>query len=183
MYFGWWLNKPVDNTEAHMVEAFAGGNNSAGVADSIEGTATYMGPAAGKYVTKSFTAGDQTDAQVGHFNATATLTANFDVTAAVDLAPNSIVGSVTGFEQDGESLGTWEVSLKETMITDTGSFAGSTDMNFGLATSPDAGLWQGQFYGPGATPAVDQPGTAAGTFDAVVGDSGYVTGAFGAQKQ
>ena len=183
VYFGWWLNKPDKNTDDHMVEAFAGGNNIATAPAGLEGTATYMGPAAGKYVTKSFTDGDPTDAQVGHFNATATLTANFGPDKVGDLLADMISGSVTGFEQDGESLGTWKVSLKEATIDPSGSFASTTDMNFGGATSGDAGLWQGQFYGPGATPAADQPGTAAGTFDALVGDSGYVTGAFGAQKQ
>ena len=183
VYFGWWLNKPDDNTDAHMVETFAGGNNPAMAEATLEGTATYMGPAAGKYVTKSYTAGDLTDAQVGHFNATATLTANFDITAVGDLPGKSIDGSVTGFEQDGESLGTWKVSLNAAPINTNGSFTAMTDMNFGGATSLGAGNWQGQFYGPGATPADDHPSTAAGTFDAVVGDVGYVTGAFGAQKQ
>ena len=191
VYFGWWLHKPDGNTRTHMVEAFAGGNQPSEAVTDVTGTATYMGPAAGKYVTKSFTAGDLTDAQVGHFDATATLTANFDPALAGDVPENSIVGSVTDFEQDGESLGNWTVTLAgnaandqgvvEANITD-GNFNGLTNVNFGGATTMGAGKWQGSFYGALGTPAA-APGAAAGTFDARVGDSGYVTGAFGATKQ
>ena len=28
VYFGWWLNKPADNTDAHDVEVFAGGSTA-----------------------------------------------------------------------------------------------------------------------------------------------------------
>ena len=192
VYFGWWLNKPDDNAAAHMVETFAGGNNAAMAVANVTGAATYMGPAAGKYVTKSYTAGKLTDAQVGHFDATATLTANFGEVAAGDVERNSISGSVTDFEQDGESLGDWEVTLArpainpdatEGNININGSFNGATDAYFGGAASMGAGEWQGQFYGPDAADDTVAPSTAAGTFDAVVGDSGYVSGAFGAQKQ
>ena len=50
---------------------------AANVTSAIEGNATYVGPAAGKYATKSFSAGVQTDAGVGHFTASTTLTAKF----------------------------------------------------------------------------------------------------------
>ena len=62
-YFGWWLNKPKLNTGVHDVEVFAGGADyEALLTKGIVGTATYAGPAAGKYVTKTFSAGAQTDA-------------------------------------------------------------------------------------------------------------------------
>ena len=97
-YFGWWLDKPEDNADTHMTEVFTGavGDTGANVTAAIEGTATYVGPAAGKYATKSFSAGVQTDAGVGHFTASTTLTAKF----LNELEAGSIGGSVTGFELD-----------------------------------------------------------------------------------
>ena len=78
-YFGWWLNKPKANDEMHGVEVFAGGStgHEADVNNAIVGNATYSGPAAGKYVTKTFSAGVHSDSGVGHFTATANLTAKF----------------------------------------------------------------------------------------------------------
>ena len=99
-YFGWWLNKPKDNTDDHDVEVFAGGTaeHEALLTKGIVGTATYAGPAAGKYVTKTFSAGAQTDAGVGHFTANANLTAKFGT--ATDDDVGTIGGSVTGFVLD-----------------------------------------------------------------------------------
>ena len=91
------------------VEVFAGSTmgHAANVTDQIVGNATYSGPAAGKYVTKTFTAGAQTDASVGHFSANANLVARFG--NAVDVG--SIDGSITGFELDDGSNPGWTVKL------------------------------------------------------------------------
>ena len=92
------LNKPEDNTAVHVVEVFAGGttNHAANVTNEIVGTATYAGPAAGKYVTKTFEAGVHSDSGVGHFTANANLTAKF----GADNEAGTIGGSVTGFVLD-----------------------------------------------------------------------------------
>ena len=184
VYFGWWLHKPDNNAAVHMVEAFAGGTNPAEAPAALEGTATYEGPAAGKYVTKTFTAGDLADAQVGHFTATAELTANFGPDPAGDLPADMISGTITEFEQDGESLGNWEVTLGDASIAVVGTFNGATSVNFGGATTTAAGSWEGRFYAPGDTPASDHPGAAAGTFDAHLMDgTAHISGAFGAHKE
>ena len=110
-YFGWWLNMPKDNDGTHVVEVFAGGTtgNAANVTDEIVGNATYSGPAAGQYITKTYTAGVQTDAGVGQFTATANLTAKFgDASAA-----GTIGGSVTGFMLDGNMSAPWMVMLED----------------------------------------------------------------------
>ena len=140
-YFGWWLDKPEKNTVAHNVEVFAGGSSdthevTVGVA--IEGTATYAGPAAGKYVSKTFAAGVQTDAGVGHFTANADLTARFgdDAVAAVGTDEDVVAivgGSISGFELDDGSNPDWTVKLENTNLT-TGSntnFSGTTEVDFG----------------------------------------------------
>ena len=179
-HFGWWLDKPEDNTMPHMVEVFAGGTmeHSAGVAILIEGNATYKGPAAGKYATKTFSAGVQTDAGVGHFTAKANLTAKFDDAEMV----GTIGGSVTGFVLDTGASPTWTVKLEDAVLQDdTATFDGITVATFGPnATAP--GTWQGSFYNDADENDATAPGTVAGTFDAV-SDNATLIGGFGATKQ
>ena len=177
-YFGWWLDKPEDNMMPHMTEVFAGavGDDGANVTDAIEGTATYVGPAAGKYATKSFSAGVQTDAGVGHFTASTTLTAKFD---EVD-DDRTIDGSVTSFVLDDGATPTWSVKLMEAMLTlDDNNFDGVSEATFG-PTAKVMGVWEGAFYGAGA--ADTAPGTVVGTFSAV-SENASLLGAFGATKQ
>ena len=185
-YFGWWLNKPKENDDTHDVEVFAGGStmgHEAVIANTIEGNATYQGPAAGKYVTKTFEAGVHSDSGVGHFTATAHLTAKF----GADDAAGAIGGRVTNFVLDDTTSASWTVTLEDAFLT-TGeaTFNGTTEVNFGGDTTDTdpggAGTWQGSFYGAGATPADDEPSTVAGTFDALT-DNASVIGGFGATLQ
>ena len=183
-YFGWWLNMPKDNTAVHDVEVFAGGttDHAANVTNEIEGTATYSGPAAGRYVTKTYTAGVQTDAGVGQFTATANLTAQF---GAAD-APGTIGGAVSGFMLDGNTSADWTVVLEDADLTDdAATFNGLSEVNFGGGLTDGAtpaGTWQGSFYADAdATDDTNAPGTVAGTFDAVT-DNAAVIGGFGATK-
>ncbi len=182
-YFGWWLNKPKKEDAIHSVEVFAGGvgtDHEATIDDAIEGTATYTGPAAGKYATQTFTAGVQTDAAVGHFTATTHLTAKFgDETGPGE----GISGTVTGFQLDDVTSVPWKVNLE--LATYSGAnFTGTTEVDFGGgATATDnggAGNWQGTFYGPG-TEDEDAPSTVVGTFGAST-TSASVLGGFGATK-
>lgn len=196
-WFGWWLNKPKDNKAAHTVEVFAGGNNPANIPVVLEGTARYSGEAAGKYTTRTFTAGVQTDAGVGHFTADANLTARF----GNETAPGTITGNITNFLLDDSNSVAWRVALESADLTaDTATFGGWTEADFGGGlsdteatgtpsdTDPDGiGRWQGSFYGPGAaTVAADKryPDAVAGTFDALTADNNAtVTGGFGATRQ
>ena len=186
-WFGWWLDKPKDNDTLHTVEVFAGGTDghAAEIGMAIEGTATYRGTAAGKYATRTFTAGVQTDAAVGHFTANASLTARF----GDDDEPGSgINGSISGFMLDDTTPAAWSVTLeKADFMTGLATFTGFTEVNFGGgATDTDAGetnpgAWQGSFYGD-ATEDSDAPDAVAGTFSAAVANASVV-GGFGATKQ
>ena len=113
-YFGWWLNKPKANSGIqHGVEVFAGGTDAAMQAEvdqEIVGNATYSGPAAGKYVTKTLSAGVHSDSGVGHFTATANLTAKFGDDIA---AGRPSTGSVTGFVLDDVTSAPWKVILED----------------------------------------------------------------------
>ena len=185
-YFGWWLNKPVKAAGMHAVDVFAGGvmDHDAEITQAIVGTAKYAGPAAGKYATETFTAGVQTDAAVGHFTATANLTAKFGTVSEMG---DGISGTVTGFELDDVTSVPWKVILEPTgeFQPNNANFTGTTEVDFGggaTATENDgAGNWQGTFYGVGAE-AADAPTTVVGTFGAAHQDAS-VLGAFGATKQ
>ena len=186
-YFGWWLNKPKLNTASHDVAVFTGGTATAAeVTDAIEGTARYSGPAAGKYVTKTFTAGVQNEAGVGHFNATTNLTAKFGNA----IETGTISGAVTSFILDDVTAVPWKVTLESAVLTNAATFSSTTEVNFGggITTTPDdqeghAGAWGGTFYDL-ATDAADAPNTVIGTFDAATDDgNANVIGAFGAMKQ
>jgi hypothetical protein len=183
-YFGWWLNKPKANDGLHDVEVFAGGtaNHAIVIGDVIVGNASYTGPAAGKYVTKSYTAGVHTDSGVGHFTATANLAAKFGGDGGSDFG--TVGGAITGFTLDDERTVPWSVKLEDADLDNSTPFEGTTEVNFGggfTATDIGAGTWQGSFYDAAAEPA-DAPGTVAGTFDAVT-ENASVIGGFGATKQ
>ena len=188
-YFGWWLNKPEENTETHDVEVFAGGteNHAVTVLGAIEGTASYVGSAAGKYATQTSVAGTQTDAAVGHFTADASLKAKF----GDGDDKGSIEGSVRNFVLDDGTSPSWSVTLESISLETDGDytdgvFNGTTEVNFGsgsTATEGGAGTWQGSFYGDTDAAADDDaPGTVAGTFDART-PSAAVIGGFGATLQ
>ena len=192
-YFGWWLNKADKEDGDHTVQVFSGGVSPADgmmnaypgahVAD-LTGKAVYKGPAAGKYATKTITAGALSDAEAGHFTAAATLTANFD-SATPDDNDGTISGMVTGFEaSDGVDASAWKVTLGTAPLTaDSVTFTGETDVNFGGGKEEMAGDWQGSFYNDTDTDAMDDaPGTVAGTFS-VTTSGASVIGGFGATKQ
>ena len=188
-YFGWWLKKPEKNTETHNVEVFAGGTNEVCSGRYDRGNREVCGSAAGKYATKTFTAGAQTDAGVGHFTANSNLTAKFGKADGSDVG--TLGGSITGFELDDGSTPGWTVKLETVDLTIAATFTGTTEVNFGGGlTDTEAGdvdqiwHWQGAFYGAGADDADDDdaPDAVAGTFDAVT-ENAAVIGGFGATKQ
>ena len=186
-WFGWWLNKPKDNDNAHGVQVFAGGTtgHAANIGNAIEGTASYSGVAAGKYATRTFTAGVQTDAAAGHFTANANLKARF---AEGDELGTGISGSVSGFMLDDTMAAPWSVTLEMAEFeVGQATFSGTTEVNFGGgatdtdAADPHPGAWQGSFYGA-ADDAEDAPDAVAGTFGAEIANASVV-GGFGATKQ
>ena len=181
VYFGWWLNKPASATATHMVEAFAGtnGGTPAAISAAMEGKATYSGPAIGKYVVQTSTAGVVTASEAGHFTALATLNADF----LSDANLGTISGKVDGFDTSGEADGSgWRVNLKEYTLTTDANVNARTSVSFGGLTADNAGAWRGTFYDAGTGDAA--PGTIIGTFDAHdAGGSANISGAFGAKKQ
>ena len=180
-WFGWWLNKPKKEGDDHDVDVFSGHTTDydAEVMDEVEGTVNYAGTAAGKYVTKSYTAGVHDDSGVGHFTARAALTAKF----GADDAAGAISGAISNFIIDDDESRPWKVTLEEASLTDgIATFGNTTEVDFGGGPSnSDVGRWQGSFYGPGEEDE-DAPGAVGGIFDAIQ-DNAALIGAFGASKQ
>ena len=153
----------------------------ANVTVAIEGNATYVGPAAGKYATKSFTAGVQTDAGVGHFTASTTLTAKF--LGGEDADAGTIGGSVTGFELDDGATPAWSVKLDDaTLMNGQNDFNGASEATFG-PTSKVMGVWEGAFFNDADT--TDQPMHQVQLLARLVRyrHNASLLGAFGATKQ
>ena len=181
--YGWWLHKPASGDWVASVFTDNKGAAPTPIADmsGLNGTATYVGGAAGKYALSS-TTGGMNDA--GHFTARATLEADF----AGDTDGGTISGTIDMFMgADGESRG-WMVELKETDISSAGVIDGTdadtapvgTVWTIGEKAAKTSGEWSGalQELGTDGVPKV-----ATGTFDAWYGTAGRMVGAFGANKQ
>ena len=173
--YGWWIHKSADDG-TFTASAFVddkGEVPDATALNTLQGTATYMGGAAGKYALSSSTGGTN---DAGHFTARATLEADF--------SDNSITGTIDNFMgADGMSRN-WSVELKEAALAATGGItradANDTVWTIGDAAAAASGEWAGTLYDNGAD-GVPKIGT--GTFDTNYGTAGKMVGAFGVDKQ
>ena len=141
--------------------------------DTLKGTATYMGGAAGKYALSSSTGGTN---DAGHFTAKATLNANF--------TDNSITGTIDSFMgADGMSRA-WSVELKEAVVAATGGItrvdANDTVWTINGTAAEASGEWPGDLMDNGDD---NIPKVATGTFHSMYGNDGTMVGAFGANVQ
>ena len=187
--FGFWLDKPDDPDSAHSFVSIMGSTIPAHIhSNGAIGRAKYEGPAAGKYVERNPDDGNST---VGIFTATAQLLADFEAGAVPEEGaaradrmaanPGTILGTVSDFMANGESLGNWRVTLGEVDLLDsdtttTGMFAGGTTARIG-ATVDATGQWQGQLHGRRDD---GDPVAVVGRFD-VSNDVVTVGGSFGAR--
>ncbi len=197
-YYGWWALQRADQT--FRVGTFFGGTGdtgrleAAGLADELTGTATFVGSATGKYAIDNRPTGDVLDA--GHFEATATLTADFDTFGTdANAAKGSISGEITDFVT-GEMERDWSVSLGTaglTFATDSPHFstADGTDgapgtgeeMNtwtIGDVEGDPSGSWQGDLYHNNKARNDGTPARVVGDFSVSHGTVAHMIGAFGA---
>ena len=179
-YFGWWLR---DVGDRYAFGAFHEGvgddaQDFAGFA-AVQGTATYTGPAAGRFVIDPQIG----DATVGAFTASATLDVDFgDATAH-----GTVSGTVDRFMVDGDAE-PWSVELQSARIEADGAIAaggGDTahtvwSIDGRAGGTPGSPIWSGRLHDVGE----DQvPNVATGMFESVFGDIGRMVGAFGAVRQ
>ena len=180
MYFGYWLNSPVDGGTTYEFAVFNGGNQTFAIDALLSDenhalTATYKGGAAGRYVTRELRVKDGSVDPIspgfhGRFTAKAVLKAYFgrhmdfaadiDVTPVIPIRQNRVEGTITEFMDGDTELG-FKVKLGLTEIAATGSVTGDGSET-GVATatfgkpgdSEGSGTWEAQFYGP--SPAGDE---------------------------
>jgi len=177
--YGWWLHKSEDGDD-FTASAFVSNHGDVPAAsgiDTLQGTATYMGGAAGKYALQSSTGGTN---DAGHFTARATLEADF--------SDNMVTGTIDNFMgADGQSRN-WSVELKESGVGANGIILGSDGTGDQMQTvwsmdgtaAAASGGWQGTLYDNGDD---DVPKVGTGTFYTEFGTDGKMVGAFGVNKQ
>ena len=201
--FGWWTEVAEDG--ALTLQTFFGGgvDNEFTVNNisELEGTATYKGPAAGRYAVKTFNSNATVNSiRHGGFTAAATLTANFGGDAIAVNDQLSISGAINGFEgENDDDLSAWSVALMRASLAaaalDAGVFSGMVGGALGGSPVNTAdGGWTGEFFGnpvdengdplTGAALMTDaaHPLSVAGDFNAQ-SSHGAVVGAFGAKKE
>ena len=178
--YGWWIRKSADD-KTYNASAFAalkGAVPAATGVTALQGTATYMGGAAGKYALSSTTGGTN---DAGHFTARATLEADF--------GDDMITGTIDNFMGADGMARPWSVKLNEADLSDGGVIDGqnASSEEYGTVWTIDgkaadaAGQWRGNLYENDATSGVPQ--VATGTFHSTYGRAGQMVGAFGANEQ
>ena len=145
--YGWWLHKSADGktfTTAVFVDD-KGPVPPAADIGKLQGTATYMGGAAGKYALSSSTGGTN---DAGHFTARAMLEANFN--------DDMITGTIDNFMGADDESRDWSVELMEQGIGVTGTILGDdgssgdakmTKWTIGEDAADAAGRWTGVSQG------------------------------------
>ena len=195
LYYGWWLSKDKDG-DPTAASAFAGvvapGTTDAadalrsGTGETLTGSATYAGHAAGKFAMSNPLDGTGSG---GHFTADATLTAKFGAIAAG--GDNGVTGVIDNFMANDESV-PWSVKLNQSSAWGTngeitGPTSDATVWSIDGNEAPASGAWSGQMYDelPGDAPDGDGstvPTTVTGTFYSEFSTIGRMVGGFGADK-
>ena len=178
--YGWWLHKGA-NDGSFTASAFADEKGTVAIAsglNDLNGTATYMGGAAGKYALSSSTGGLN---DAGHFTARATLQADF----TNNMADTAISGTLDKFMGADDQQRDWEVELGGSEITDDGVIGNSeavdgTVWTIGGTDADASGQWSGTLRNNGTD---DVPQVATGTFYSEYGTAGKMVGGFGATTQ
>jgi hypothetical protein len=181
--YGWWLRKAANDgsfTASAFVDEMGTVDAATGL-DALNGTATYIGGAAGKYALSSSIGGPN---DAGHFTARATLKANFTTNNGTDTTTNAITGTLDNFMGADDQPRNWEVELGGSPIENDGAFGDLTDGTVWTIDGTDAdasGQWSGSLRNNGEEDGVPQ--VATGTFYSEFGTAGRMVGGFGATKQ
>ena len=195
--YGFWLAKTVEDGETTYTDVsvfaapqgYGDWENTTGV-DTIDGTATYAGDAAGVYVHDSL--GATTGSTTGTFTADVSLTAYFGGPDVAVNKKNTIDGSISNFDLSGGEPNAWGISLKKAnfnaVVNGEVAVAGNPKNIFGGTADGGgaSGSWRGIFHGePVDGDAPDSklaPPAVTGEFNANF-VNGAAAGAFGAEKK
>ena len=177
--YGWWIRKAA-NDGPFTASAFVDEKGTSGLAsglNALNGKATYMGGAAGKYALASSTGGTN---DAGHFTARAMLEANFTANTGTDTTTNAITGTLDNFMGADGQPRDWSVKLNGSPIGDTGAI-GATMMGTVWTIGDDAAAKSGQWSGNLRENGTDGvPRVVTGTFYSEYGTAGKMVGGFGA---
>ena len=185
LHYGFWLVRTTDEDGVltyDEVQTFAGSSiDPSGNVSAVEGSATYEGGAVGVYVRNVFDSEGEIDtATSGHFNADASLTANFgEPTSLAEDLHNSVTGIIDNFVLQHGEENSWSVSLKG-RITETDGTVVDGTANGGGAEGSFSATFHGDVTADGEG-VVPLPSSVVGEFDANF-SNGSVTGGFGARK-
>ena len=186
--YGWWIHKAA-NDGAFAASAFViqknDGDAAASDLNALNGTAIYMGGAAGKYALASSTGGTN---DAGHFTAMVTLEADFNVNDGTDTTGVGITGMIDNFMGADGMPRDWSVKLNGSPIGDTGGIGDAGDTDAAAPTTvwtigEDAAKADGSWTGMLRNNKNNVPQVVTGTFNAEYGTAGNMVGAFGANKQ
>ena len=136
--YGWWIHKNATGSKftASAFVDFKGTATTVNMAN-LQGTATYVGGAAGKYALSSSTGGTN---DAGHFTAKATLEADF--------GDDTISGTIDNFMGADGMARDWSVDLKEAAIADAGPITRAADddtvWTIGGTAAAASGEWSGR---------------------------------------
>ena len=183
--YGWWLRTAGRNgqrfgaLDASAFEDEKGGVPAAGGIDTLYGTATYAGGAAGQYALSSLTGGIN---DAGSFVARAAFEADF--------TGNTVSGTIDGFTGADGMARDWSVALADQAVSAGGAIAGDgtpgstarqlTLWTIGGKAVAASGEWTGTFRDNGADGV---PRVVTGTFHAEFGHEGRMVGGFGANRR
>ena len=200
--FGYWVTTTETGSEVrHVIDTFAiaeGHGALAADVTSLQGKATYNGPAAGIYVHKAGI-DDSLAVSNGEFVASASLTAQFGVADGSAAAADqwAVTGKISGFQSTngGHDLSSWDLMLGKADLGDRDATAGTATatnadfVGFTGKTSGGAGTVQGDWSGTffGGAPETSDTDTADDFPTAAIGEfnghfvNGHVAGAFGVE--
>ena len=189
LYFGWWVSKGSDGMPT-AASAFAGRFGAEATDDGLDvvdltddtltGSATYVGNAAGKFAITNVLEGTGNG---GHFTADAMLEAKFNG----ETNPG-VTGTIDNFMLNDTESVDWSVKLNNGGLAATGITAPTENPTVWSINGNPAmasGTWSGTMYDemPGNAPDGDGsniPTTVTGTFYSEFSSIGRMVGAFGA---
>ena len=194
LFYGWWVSQDSDDMPT-AASAFAGevgdvdGTGDTASGETLTGSATYVGSAAGKFAMSNALDGT---GSAGHFTADAELTANFGTIGADN--QNGVTGTIDNFRlNDGSEDPGWSVELNRSSAWAadggiTGPASDATVWSINGNEADASGAWSGTMYDemPGTAPTGDGsniPTTVTGTFYSEFSNIGRMVGAFGADKE
>ena len=180
-YFGWWLRQTGDAAAIGTFHAGVGGSSDE-LANlrALQGTATYRGPAVGKFTLEPRIG----EASAGDFAATVTLEVDFGDVAGL----GTVGGNVENFTVNGVR-NDWSVALGSAQINPDGAIAagGNATALTVWSISGNAGttpgtppIWSGQLHDADEHSV---PAVATGAFEASYDEVGRMIGAFGTARQ